>query len=366
MKVKHLFVLLIVVFLAGISLTYWYLRNRGQSGASPAQSNTSPAPLSIITTAHPTRHVFIHRLPWLGTVETRAMVPLTAQVAGQIEAIEVKDRALVDKGKLVMRLGGPRIEGIRAKLKAEVESLKARIKLARQRVDRLGKSLETKLATKDQVAAAQGEENQLNTQLRAIRVHLQTLDKRVRITAPMHGIFTNRLVSLGQNVKAGQAVGDIIDPLRLRIEASLFPQQGSQLQGKEAIVLLNKNRALSGVVSRILPQAVDTGATKVWIEGPEIDSQLRPGLMVEGCLILKTESKNLAVPESAIVYDKQEHPYLFVRHGDTYKSHKVKLGLVQDGWAEVLSGVGKDQQVVTQGAFELYYRQFNKEFKVRD
>jgi multidrug efflux pump subunit AcrA (membrane-fusion protein) len=67
--------------------------------------------------------VFTLRVPWIGAVEPRASIELTALVAGRVEVIDAEDQAQIEKGQLVMKLGGPQIEGIRAKLTAEIESL---------------------------------------------------------------------------------------------------------------------------------------------------------------------------------------------------------------------------------------------------
>jgi multidrug efflux pump subunit AcrA (membrane-fusion protein) len=83
-------------------------------------------------------------------------------------------------------------------------------------------------------------------------------------------------------------------------------------------------------------------------------------------MVVKVRPKALAVPESAIVYDAEEHPYLFVLKDAGYEPHNVRLGLIQDGWVEVVSGLEQNQSVVTQGAYELFYRQFNEQFKVQD
>jgi multidrug efflux pump subunit AcrA (membrane-fusion protein) len=72
------------------------------------------------------------------------------------------------------------------------------------------------------------------------------------------------------------------------------------------------------------------------------------------------------VPESAIVYDSEEYPYVFIQRGGTYEPHSVRLGLMQDGWVEVLSGLEQNQSVVIHGAYELFYRQFNQQFKAQD
>jgi len=202
--------------------------------------------------------------------------------------------------------------------------------------------------------------------LRETRLSLKALENQINLTAPIDGIFTNRLVSVGQEVNAGQVVGEIIDTGRLRITASLFPPRVIELQGKEATIRLSENQTLTGIVQRVLPQALSTGAVTVWIEGPQIDTQLRPGQMVGGDIVFKVKPNTLAVPQSAIVYDSQEHPYLFVSEDSAYKSLSIQVGQEQDGWVEVLSGLKQDQLVVTQGAYELFYRKFNEQFKVQD
>jgi RND family efflux transporter MFP subunit len=366
MKRKHYFAMILAFSLTGMALTYWYMQSRESSRVSLTTLDTSSAAPPLITTARPAKRAITLRVPWIGTVESQNSVELTVLVPGRVEVIEAGDQAQIEKGRLVMRLGGPQIEGVHARLTTEIESLRSQIGLARQTVERLKQNLMAQLATKDQLAAAQDAQIKLDTQLREARLSLKTFESQIRISAPMNGIFTNRHVSAGQEVKAGQVVGEIIDTGRLRIAASIFPPQGIQLQGKEATIRLSENSTLSGIVQRVLPRALSTGAVTVWIEGPQIDTQLRPGQMVGGTMVVKVNPDTLAVPESAIVYDSQEHPYLFVRQDSSYEPLSIQVGLEQDGWVEVLSGLKQDQFVVTQGAYELFYRQFNEQFKVQD
>ena len=74
----------------------------------------------------------------------------------------------------------------------------------------------------------------------------------------------------------------------------------------------------------------------------------------------------LAVPASAVVYGPEEQPYVFIQEGAAYVQRRVRLGLTQDGWVEVLSGLELGQFVVTQGAYELFYRQFTRQFQAED
>jgi RND family efflux transporter MFP subunit len=366
MKVTLRIALFLAVLLAGLAAAYWHMKARIPAAAPSAALQTQAVVPPLITIAQPRLQAFTLRVPWLGAVEPQASVELIALVAGRVEAIEVQDQARIAKGKCVARLGGSQVEAQRARLAAEAASLKSQLDIARQTVGWLKVRLKEQLATHNQVAAAQAAQVKLETQLRETGLNAKTFEHQVLICAPISGIFTNRRVSVGQDVNAGQPIGQVIDSEHLRIAASLFPPQGVELEEKQAAVRLGENQILTGVVRRILPQDSATGAVTVWIVGPQIDAHLRPGQSVEGDIVVKAGPETLTVPQSAIVYDSEEHPYLFVRKDGTYERRSVRLGLVQDGWVEVLAGLEPNQSVVTQGAYELVYRRFNEQFKVQD
>ena len=366
MKTKHYITLALVVAIIGFGAYALLHIAPRESAAGKTASDSSSAPESLISTAYPTKRTFTLQVHWVGTVESQTSIELTALVAGRVESIDAEDQNPIKMGQSVMRLGGPQIGDTRARLMAQIKSLETQAQLARETLVRLKENLKTRLATKDQVAAAQEAKVRLETQLRDARLNLKTLNRLSRIAAPMNGIFTNRRVSVGQDVAAGQVVGDVIDTARLRVKASLFPPQGLELQGREAAIRLNESQTLTGIVRQVLPRASSTGAVSVWIEGPQIDAQLRPGQTVGGEIVAQSRSGVLAVPESAIVYDAQEHPFLFVGKDGSYERIGIQTGLVQDGWVEVLSGLKEDQLVVVRGAYELFYRKFNEQFKVQD
>lgn len=357
----------VVIALLGLLIfSYRHFRSGGPADSSSVTVDTSQANGSLITTALPVRRTFTRKIPWIGTVEARSSVELVALVPGRVETIIARDQSPVEKGQPVMKLGGPQIEDAHAKLLTGIESLERQLVIARQTVKRHKETLGNRLSTSDQLAAAQEAEAGLEAQLGDARLNLETLENRISITSPVKGIFTNRQISAGQDVSAGQTVGEVIDTGRLRVVASLFTPEGIDIQGKDAIIRLNENRTLPGIVNSVLPQASDTGATSVWIEGRGIDGELHPGQTVEGVVIARTSPGALAVPESAIVYDSQGHPCLFIYRKGSYEPAGIRTGLEQDGYVEVLSGLKQDQLVVTRGAYELFYKNFTEQFKVRD
>lgn len=370
MKARTLMTVLLLALLvtAGAILTSKHFERVRNEGPRTTQAGTelrlTASPL--ILTAAVTLRDFTNRVSWIGTVQSQSSVELKATLSGFVESIGVEDEMAVEKGALLFQLGGAPIESERARRENAVESLNSQQLLASQTVERVQEDLKVNLATKDELAAARQSEIALLSQLHAAQLTLDSFRQQTRIAAPIAGVFTSRRLSAGQQVNPGDTLAEILDPSRLRIVASVFPPQGVDLQEKQAAIQKTEHETIFGTVRRVLAQASDTGATVVWIEGPEIDENLRPGQNVSGNLTLAAHPSTPAVPETAVVYDSQEQPFVFVSHVDTYEKRSVRVGLASDGWLEIVSGLEQGESVVTQGAYELFYRQFNEQFKVRD
>jgi RND family efflux transporter MFP subunit len=358
------FVLLLVILVAAASgLKYW--RTRSETAPAPKATETPALANRLIATAEPVERTFTLRVPWTGLVQSNAAVELTALVAGRVEAIEAADEMPVAAGAPVLTLGGPLLTAQQAKLEIGVESLQAQLALASQTVQQLQQNVAQRLATRSELAAAQAEQLKLQAQLQDAQRQLQSWGAQTRVIAPTAGVFTDRRVSVGQAVQAGAVLGAIVDPNHLRIVAALFAPEGAPLVGKEASVRLTQERVLSGVVRRIEPQASDTGATMAWIEGPQIDRELRPGQTVAGEVTVDVRP-SLAVPESAVLYDAREQSYVLVAEQGRYEPRGVRVGLTENGWVEILAGLQKGQTVVTAGAYEIANSEFSRQFRVED
>jgi RND family efflux transporter MFP subunit len=363
MRVVYWLIAILAGAILGAGIVYWRLERRPSAG-EPAQVSR-PVTASLIAVSQPVVRTLSRQVPWVGAVQSRASVQLKALQSGLVEVIDAADQMPVRRGDVILRLGGPQIETQRVRLQTDLESLKAQLDLANQTVERLRQNLGQQLTTADQVAAAQEAQVKLQAGLRDAQLALDSFEQQARVVSPMAGVFTNRRVSPGQTVSAGDTLADVVDSNNLRIVASLFPPEGASLEGRQATIRLDQNDRVAGVVARVLPEASGTGAAGVWIEGPQINERLHPGQTVSGDVTADVKQA-LTVPQSAIVYDANEQPYAFVQEGGAYESRAVRLGLTQDGWVEVLSGLEKGRPVVTQGAYELFYRRFNEQFKVED
>ncbi|MCF6178783.1 MAG: efflux RND transporter periplasmic adaptor subunit [Geopsychrobacter sp.] len=366
MTLKPTFLFSLIVLMGGLILPLWALPGCAVAEAAPRAGETQ-ADSPLISLARPELRIFTQQIPFEGQVEAKKTTTLTATLTAQITAIKVEDQARVKEGQLLVLLGGYQVTGERSRLTTEVESLKAQLELVRQTQQRVKKNLQAQLATNDQLVAVQSSLIKIETQWQQTQAKLALFEKSLRITAPISGTFTRRQASVGQRVNAGQLIAEIIDTDQLRIAAFIVPPVGLELQGRVVRIRWDeKQPVMRGIVRRVLPQDSNTGALKIWIEAEQLERRLRPGQTVAGRVMLTARTKSLAIPQSAIIYDSAENPTIFIPSNGDYVPQQIQLGQVDDGWAEVLSGLSTDQTLVTQGAYELFYRKFNEQFKVAD
>ncbi len=346
----------ILVFIGGF--TIWHSMSKNPT--------TTVSRIDLIKTSFVQRKDFKVVAHFFGKAKAKNKVTITTLEAGNILSIDVADESFVKKGDVIFTLGGVKINTSMTSIKQKIESLKQQQATATVAMSHKQQALEQKIASFDEFNKAKVTLANLNIQLKEALGQLQALEDAIRIKSPISGIFTNRKVNVGQNVEKADLLAEIIDPNNLRISATLFPSKGAQLQGCLATINIARDKILSGVVISVLAQRTSTGGTMAWIESDEINKKLKPGDLVSGDVQLVLHKKVLALPEKAIVRDEQEKTYVFVKQTHGYTKQQVQTGLCANEWVEVLSGITQSDEVVTEGAYELFYQDFNKVYKVAD
>ncbi|MBI5187217.1 MAG: efflux RND transporter periplasmic adaptor subunit [Nitrospinae bacterium] len=263
-------------------------------------------------------------------------------------------------------IGGPLIDSSLEVLRNQSSTLQKRITLAEHLVSIKRDAVSQKFAKHEELASAEDVLARLKAELESTRQETQRLQGAIHVHATVNGVFTNRKVSAGQEVQKGDNLAEIISLNHIYIASTLFPKEDAELKGKRAVINFAGESSISGTIVNILPQRTAEGAVVVWIEGPGLDSVLRPGQTVSGTVVLSQRNRALAVPQSAIVLDEKERAHVFVKDSSGYHQKPVKAGIVSDGWVEIVSGLKEGDEVVVQGAYELFHRNFNKLYKVAD
>ncbi|MEC4684902.1 MAG: efflux RND transporter periplasmic adaptor subunit [Nitrospirota bacterium] len=340
----------------------YFLIERGNREISAGKG---PQPV-LIETGRPSLRDFRLSAEWIGRVESRYLVKVVALEEGRVISVDTADETVIKKGALLFTMGGPGINSRLAYLKDRVASLEQRLSISEARVKRKRQAVKQRFSSRDELETAEDALARIQSDLSKTGHDLQLLEDLIRIRAPIRGVFTRRTVTAGQDVEKGMILGYITDPAHLRIVATLFPGPTVSLQGKTAIVHTPEGQTITGKITRVLPEHTPAGGTVVWIESSEVNRRLKPGETVSGEVILETRHAALAIPQSAIVYGSNQRQYIFVKQAKGYKKEEVHTGLRSGNWLEVISGITGNDEVVTKGAYELFYRDFNKTYRVPD
>ncbi len=308
---------------------------------------------------------FTETSPWLGRVESKGAVTLVSTAAGRVLAVLARDGAHVREGEPLFTLGGPLLDPQLSSARAQVRALAHELALARQMALRQEEAARLKVVDENVPAAAQTEVQRLEASWREGRARLASLEAAATLRAPVAGVFTARRVNPGQDVAAGTPLADLTDPDRLHVVATLYVRDGAPLQGLPATVTLDGQSAAL-TVTRVFPDQNAAGGTRIWMEGKGLEHLLRPGAEVSGTVDVAHHRGVLAVPRSAVVYDDEERPYLFVERSGTYTKTPVVLGFTSEKAVEVKEGLTASDRVVVEGAYELYYRDFGRTYQVED
>ena len=254
-----------------------------------------PQPAAAVSTYEARQDNWASILEAVGTVNAVNGVNVTAQVPGEVEAIEFESGDSVKKGDVLIRLEA-------AADRAQLNALEATAGLARQEYDRYQRlfkqgsisrsELDNRRAQRDQaVAQAQAQREQLNY-------------KTVR--APFDGVLGIRQVDLGQFLQAGTPVVSLNQLQPIFVDFALPEQELSRIEkGLKVRVTLDAytDQQFEGEISAIEPGVSEaTRNVSVQARLENDDNKLRPGMFASVDIQLPQSEDVVVIPRTAISY----------------------------------------------------------------
>jgi cobalt-zinc-cadmium efflux system membrane fusion protein len=191
-------------------------------------------------------------------------------------------------------------------------------------------------------------------------------DNIVKI-APISGRVLLFCRSVGSAVNSGKIVASIIDLKSLLAEVEVFGDKISFIKvGQTTLIIHNHNEMVGKVVS--ISPTVDpkTGGKTIGIRvGASKSPNLFPGDFVKAEIIIKKHIKSVAIPKSAVLNDNGKK-VVIIRTEKGYKKINIIVGIEDNEYIEVLSGLKGNEVVITAGAYELLNKNIREKIKLED
>lgn len=173
------------------------------------------------------------------------------------------------------------------------------------------------------------------------------------ILSPIDGIITKANSIPGEIVSVTDTIAQVVDFSEVIFETDVDEADISKVSiGQKAEVTLNAygDKIFSGTVKEIVPQAKTTsnGATVVTVKVILDDTSIQHIAGLNGQVnIIQSEKKGvLSVPVDAL----RSGNTVFVKEGKVLRPQKIQTGFKTDTDIEVISGLKKGDQVVTNPA----------------
>jgi RND family efflux transporter MFP subunit len=173
------------------------------------------------------------------TVVSLNATGVAAEIPAKIEVLDVRVGDIVEKGQALVRLNCVDYKLEQDEAEARIASLKARIELAKRRLERTRK-LTTKQSVSEELlderesdlAVLTADRAGARASLNLTRVHVANCT----ISSPFRALVTERTSSVGNYAEVGKTLVKILDIDQLEISAQVYAQDVHQLESTEELL----------------------------------------------------------------------------------------------------------------------------------
>jgi len=183
-----------------------------------------------------------------------------------------------------------------------------------------------------------------------------TLDKAT-IETPVTGVVSKKYVDEGNMVGPSTPLVRIVQIETLKVLGGVSERYLPRLIPGQTTVYIKTDAypedEFKGVVYRT-GVAVDpvTRTGEVEIRVPNPDRKLKPGMFARMTIVIGQKDNVVVVPDSALIRE-QDNVYVFVADSGKAYRRRIKLGLSQGQYYEVVEGLSVGDMVVTRGRGQL-------------
>jgi membrane fusion protein, heavy metal efflux system len=191
------------------------------------------------------------------------------------------------------------------------------------------------------------------------RIEQGHTDRVVTVTAPLAGTITARKVGPGQFIRQDNTdpLFVIADLAQMWMLANVYETDVPWIkvgQPVEVRVMAYPEEVFKAIITYI-GAAVDPATHRVDVRAV-VDNpaqKLKPEMFATFRIITHTDMHYLAVPLSAVVRDGDKTSVWVAQPEHQFVRREVKLGLEQNGYIQILSGLQAGEQVAVEGGLLL-------------
>ncbi len=196
-----------------------------------------------------------------------------------------------------------------------------------------------------------------DTEITAIEKNGQ-VTKNLLVRSPFTGVVTDKNVIEGAFVKKGARLFTIADLSHVWVQAHIFEyEQNLVFKGQEVEMTLsyNPDKIYKGKIAYIFPYLQQkTRDVVIRIDFENRNNELKPDMFAKIKIKTSANQQGLSISSQAVIHSGEEKIVFVARGKGRYAPRRITTGLsLDDGRVQILSGLTKDDVIVTSGQFLL-------------
>jgi membrane fusion protein, heavy metal efflux system len=181
------------------------------------------------------------------------------------------------------------------------------------------------------------------------------------LTSPVAGEVVERLCSAGQLLQAGGTqCFTISDMSNVWVLVNVYQNDISYIHVGEEVTIQNESYpgVVRGKIQYVSPSLDPTTRTlQARIEASNPGERLRKDMYVTAEVRAGTVANALQVPDSAVLRDDQNMPYVYLQTGNAqFARRMVEVGESQSGKTQILSGLQTGDKIVGDGSLFVQFQ----------
>lgn len=299
--------------------------------------------------------------------------PAITQVSGPISRIVVDAGTHVRAGDPLLHVSSPDVTGAIATYR----KAKNRLNFELQQLERSRDLLNHQVIAQKDLESAEADYNDAATEvqndLQALKIFGITekeieqaehqgvpISPELAVRSPIAGTVVQKLISPGQLIQAGATTCFLISNFdTVWVQGHLYERDLTSVSVGDEVDMTNS--ALPGVfhgtvsyIGAMIDPATRTTPLRIVTCNPK--GLLKKDLFVDLVIHTRTKKGILVVPESALLYDSDNEPFVYLEAAERrFMQRLVTVGQQQDKQVEILRGLSEGEKVVADGSIFLQF-----------
>src|SRR5919109_2443761 len=331
------------------------------------------APPPKVTVSQPIVREVIEWDEYTGRLESTESVEVRARVNGYLQSVHFRDGQVVKKGDLLFIIDPRPYQAEVDRVTAELQLAQARLELAKSDYARAQKLLQFRAISQEEADTRAATERQAQQSVEAARANVKAAKLNVeftRVTAPISGRISRKLVTEGNLINGGNAESTLLttivslDPIYGYFEAderSYLKYMRLAKNGKNPSASGGRNPVylaladekgfphkgtIDFIDNRLDPR---TGTMTGRAVFPNNDLSLTPGLFGRVRLQGSAPYETLLVPDEAVGSDQSQRFVFVVNADNTVEYRAVQPGPLMHGFRVIREGLRPDDWLIVNG-----------------